>query len=399
MTTKEQSVDIDDLVERLLKTPLGDELDRIIDEKTREAAIASPFWAQIVYAAPAFDELKRRFPSYVGSEYDGIIFQPIEMCKDVSRETRAVGFEYVHMGGRPSTDEVLTEMDKRGLRPALYEELLCFEEKYPEEFNKYGIIALGSEAEIDGRRRIVDLWRNDAGQGHLSLHDVDLRWTDSFRFLAVRKNARRASSLESSPHTTRSSAMTQGKIVDMTGYDNRRRIANEAYNAARTARKPVTWTDPETNVTHTVNPPRTIPLPSGFKPLYDKVDDDYAQATFEPIYACKGVPVETNPEKFVLLKPYDLCKEPHKMAILEQLKARGLRPATHEELERYKGPRDDFDAIVALGSTTCERAGFLKEYVPILKFEYPENILGIMAFFSDPVATLAGSCGVLAVKP
>ena len=85
-----------------------------------------------------------------------------------------------------STDEVLAEMDRRGLRPALYEELLGFAEKYPDEQRKYPIVALGSEADVGGRRRVAYLW--DGGDGRsLNLGWIGSGWNDDYRFLAARK--------------------------------------------------------------------------------------------------------------------------------------------------------------------------------------------------------------------
>lgn len=148
---------------------------------------SSPFSAPVVYVQPAFEELKRRFPAYVDPDYKDRRFGPIERCKAVSKENREVAFEYVHMDRDASTDEVLAEMDRRGLRPALYEELLGFAEKYPDEQRKYPIVALGSESDVGGRRRVASLWRDGVGRDlHLGWVDDD-GWDCYDRFLAVRK--------------------------------------------------------------------------------------------------------------------------------------------------------------------------------------------------------------------
>jgi hypothetical protein len=85
-----------------------------------------------------------------------------------------------------STDEVLAEMDRKGLRPALYEELLGFAEKYPDEQRKYPIVALGSEADVGGDRGVACLWRDGDGR-HLDLGWIADVWDGHDRFLAVRK--------------------------------------------------------------------------------------------------------------------------------------------------------------------------------------------------------------------
>jgi hypothetical protein len=146
----------------------------------------APFSAPIVYDQPEFEELKRRFPAYVNPDYKGKRFDPIERCKGVSKENREVAFEYVHMARDASTDEVLAEMDRRGLRPALFEEILGFAEKYPDEQRKYPIVALGSESGVDGSRYVAYLWFGDSGRS-LDLYWVGLDWDDDYRFLAVCK--------------------------------------------------------------------------------------------------------------------------------------------------------------------------------------------------------------------
>lgn len=146
----------------------------------------APFMASVVYVQPEFDELKRRFPAYVNPDYNGKRFDPIERCKAVSKENREVAFEYVHMDRNASTDEVLAEMDRNGLQPALYEELLGFAEKYPDEQRKYPIVALGSGTGVSGRRCVAYLWRDDDGR-RLCLDWIASDWSDCYRFLAVRK--------------------------------------------------------------------------------------------------------------------------------------------------------------------------------------------------------------------
>ncbi|MFA6447162.1 MAG: hypothetical protein WCW31_02790 [Patescibacteria group bacterium] len=144
------------------------------------------FVAPVVYTIPAMDELKRRFSGYVNPAYEGIAFEPIKVCEKVSRETCEVEFEYVHLGHDASNDEVLAEIDKRGLRPALPEELLGFAEKYPDEQLKHPIVALGSVTSVDGDRRVAYLWGDGDGRG-LRLGWVDFDWSGDYRFLAVRK--------------------------------------------------------------------------------------------------------------------------------------------------------------------------------------------------------------------
>lgn len=144
------------------------------------------FSAPIVYVQPEFEELKRLFPAYVDLEYKGKRFDPIERCKAVSKENREVSFEYVHQARGASLDDVLAEMDRKDLRPALYEELLGFAKKYPDEQGKFPIVALGSEIDVDGRRDFACLWKGAQGR-NLRLGWFDEGWLIDCRFLAVRK--------------------------------------------------------------------------------------------------------------------------------------------------------------------------------------------------------------------
>ncbi|MDD2786112.1 MAG: hypothetical protein PHS79_04460 [Patescibacteria group bacterium] len=147
---------------------------------------STAFSAPVVYLQPELEELKRRFPAYVNPDYQATRFDPIERCKTVSKENREVAFEYVHMDRYASTDEVLAEFDRKRLRPALYEELLGFDEKYPDEQRKHPIVALGSGTDVRGRRRVAYLWYGGLGR-HLNLHWIDDDWLGNCRFLAVRK--------------------------------------------------------------------------------------------------------------------------------------------------------------------------------------------------------------------
>ena len=146
----------------------------------------SGFTAPIVYVQPTFEELERRFPVYVNPDYKGKRFDPIERCKAVSKENREVAFEYVRLDRDASTDEVLAGMDRKGLRPALYEELLGFAEKYPDEQRKYPIVALGSGSSVRGYCFVAYLWDGDFGRC-LILRWVGFGWCAGSRFLAVRK--------------------------------------------------------------------------------------------------------------------------------------------------------------------------------------------------------------------
>ncbi len=168
-----------------LKKPVAQE---IIRDLLRERPLKErqQFIADIVYVQPDFEELERRFTNFVHPCFDGRRLDPIERCKRVSKESRKVAFKYISMDCIALTDEVLDEMERKGLRPALYEELLGFALKYPDEQKKHPIAALGSEREVDGRRYVAFLYNDRDGEA-LGLGLIIDGWQDSFRFLAVRK--------------------------------------------------------------------------------------------------------------------------------------------------------------------------------------------------------------------
>jgi hypothetical protein len=149
--------------------------------------------ARVEYVQPSSDELKKQFDS-MDAQYEDVKFEVIEHCKGVSKENHGsaelaeveITFEYVHMGRDASPDEVLIEMGRKELRPALYEELLGFAKKYPDEHRKFPIAALGSLANVYGERVVAYVWRDIYGQ-HLGLGWFDSEWSDSVRFLAVSK--------------------------------------------------------------------------------------------------------------------------------------------------------------------------------------------------------------------
>lgn len=150
-----------------------------------ESDLNAQFSAPVVYVHPPLEELRRRFPDYVNSYYTSKHFDPIGRCMDVSRESRVVVFEYVRMDRDTSKEEVLSKMDRNGLRPALYEELLGFSLKYPDERRKYCIVALGSETVVNGERCVAFL-RSDGRCLDLCTLIICL---DHYSFLAVREAA------------------------------------------------------------------------------------------------------------------------------------------------------------------------------------------------------------------
>lgn len=127
-----------------------------IQERTDiETGRPQRFDAWVAYDQPNPQDLSRMFPPYVEDDFISLVFRPVGCGLDVDRKDREVKFEYISMGRIATKDEILAEMAKQGLRPALYEELLAFGKKFPKEPLKYRIIALGSEAKTDGTVRLL----------------------------------------------------------------------------------------------------------------------------------------------------------------------------------------------------------------------------------------------------
>ena len=78
------------------------------------------------------DDRQRRLPS----------------CTNVRSVKRMATFELYEPTDDEPTLSVLESMAKRGLRPALLEELLCFDDRFPDVVDVYVLVALGTVAVV-----------------------------------------------------------------------------------------------------------------------------------------------------------------------------------------------------------------------------------------------------------
>lgn len=93
----------------------------------------------------------------------------------------------VHLGRNATTDEVICELDTRGLRPATMFELLVFGAMFPEKQREFPIVEFGScWVDPDGNRNFGYLSRN-VGKRGLYLDWSGIEWRGNCRFLAVPK--------------------------------------------------------------------------------------------------------------------------------------------------------------------------------------------------------------------
>lgn len=84
------------------------------------------------------------------------------------------------------SEDAIAKLDKMGLRPGTVEELLAFGATFPDMQRKFPIVALGSSAELDGRRAVAYLFGGDSGR-RLNLDCWGGAWVGRYRFLAFRK--------------------------------------------------------------------------------------------------------------------------------------------------------------------------------------------------------------------
>lgn len=95
--------------------------------------------------------------------------------------------ELLHLDRNASAEEVLAEMEARGLRPADLHELLAEGEKYPEIQREFPVVALGSAWRGSGGDRRVPYIRRDGSRRLLGLGWTESAWDGHCRFAVVRK--------------------------------------------------------------------------------------------------------------------------------------------------------------------------------------------------------------------
>lgn len=94
--------------------------------------------------------------------------------------------EIIHFNRNMSSDDVLAELDKMGLRPGTAEEALAFGATFPEMQRKFPIVALGSFLEVRGTRAVLHLYGDEWKRG-LALFVWEVEWLAFYCFLAFRK--------------------------------------------------------------------------------------------------------------------------------------------------------------------------------------------------------------------
>jgi len=161
--------------------------------ETQKASEPAPKGSETVYTLtvdysirPTAD-LRNDF-DYVSDVYtEGTDWQRDERCKDVPTDgERAVTLELVHLNKSLTTKQILSELDAKGLRPAILEEYIAFARKQPDFQRQFPIAAFGSSCLRGGHRRVPWLYWHGAGRD-LRLSWAWYDWSECWRFLAVRK--------------------------------------------------------------------------------------------------------------------------------------------------------------------------------------------------------------------
>lgn len=116
--------------------------------ETIPSKAVTTFTILVDYVQPEYKDLKSIFAD-VDKDYAKATFTNSDLCKDVSREKREVTFEYVTIDCEILYSNLLVEIDRHGLRPALYEELLAFVGANPNT-SRVQLEALGSFTTVNG---------------------------------------------------------------------------------------------------------------------------------------------------------------------------------------------------------------------------------------------------------
>lgn len=139
------------------------------------------------YVHPVLKSLKEWFPGYLHPAFQNdIAFEAIEPYVAVERVAGKKKFVLVHLGRNVSNEEVLSELDRLGLRPAFYVELYAYSRANSTAGLEFPVVALGDTALVVGSRLVAYLDRR-GDERALRLSWVVNDWRGHCRFLAVRK--------------------------------------------------------------------------------------------------------------------------------------------------------------------------------------------------------------------
>lgn len=162
---------------------------QLIKEHKLPASTNNTYTLTINYSQLVSEALKAGNYDWVSSDITDINFHTPSLCSCCGNapDTETVKFYLIHFNKVMTTEQVKSELDKQGLRPANIQELLAFGIQNPDVQRKFPIIALGSECVVRrGLRRVPSL-DGSSSVRKASLHWVGDGWYSRYRVLAISK--------------------------------------------------------------------------------------------------------------------------------------------------------------------------------------------------------------------
>lgn len=156
-------------------------LTELLQEFMKNAEFSDPFMVTVIYN---FKEMIE------AGKYDWLHDELSEEHYPVEpREPEEVELHLVHFGHDMTTDGVMEELDKRGMRIATLPELCALGTAKPEWQRDFPIVALGSEWQDPGDLVCIPFLVGVDGRRYLDLDwvDSDGRWSVNYRFVAASK--------------------------------------------------------------------------------------------------------------------------------------------------------------------------------------------------------------------
>jgi len=98
-----------------------------------------------------------------------------------------VQIQLVHFNRVMSSDAVLEELDKMGLKPVMPMEISALGAKYPDLQRQFPIAGLGQVWQVPNGNRNVLCLESDDRKRNLNLNWLENDWNENWRFAAVRK--------------------------------------------------------------------------------------------------------------------------------------------------------------------------------------------------------------------
>lgn len=142
--------------------------------------------ACVDYVVPVYGLLLQLFDRVDDRFKDGIALAPTVLCRDLSQEPSELEFELIRLGKGESLIEVLASLEDRGVRPALYQELVSFSRVFANFQRRFKIISTGSCTEI-GELIYSPCLSGDENERRLGLHWHEDDLEGGERLLVVRE--------------------------------------------------------------------------------------------------------------------------------------------------------------------------------------------------------------------